>query len=200
MGKKGNPWISIADLFSSVVLVVLLLFVMALIAPKVSLEQHRKQIMNQYTSDMTNYTEKGQLRVYADKSLLEFTSVTFEQGSALLSKDAKALAKALAVKLKQNMDEHPKLEVLIEGHTDPALVRSTVNRGGYFQNNIQLSSLRAINVRDALLNAMGPGYDRRVGVAGYGETRLKDTVNVYSPDNRRIEVRFFWDGTNTINK
>ncbi len=200
MVKKNNPWVSIADLFSSVTLVVLLLFVMGLVAPRMFVEQQRKEIMNQYTSDLADFESKGQIRIYADKSLVEFTSVTFQQGSALLSNDAKKLAQALAAKLKQSMDENPRLEMLIEGHTDPAVVRATTYRGGYFENNIQLSSLRAINVREELLKTMGQEYSSRIGVAGYGETRLKNTEDVFSPDNRRVEVRFFWEGRNSETK
>jgi len=194
MVKKGNPWIPIADLFSSVVLVVLLLFVMASISPKYTAEQKRVQVMHQFTAQLNDYEAKGQLRVYVDKSILEFTSVTFASGSALLTEDTSALVRDLAVKLKQSMLENPALEVLIEGHTDPAVVRATINRGGYFQNNIQLSALRAINVREGLLQHMGQEFASRIGVAGYGETRLKNTEDVYSADNRRIEIRLLWEG------
>jgi len=191
---KRNPWISIADLLSSVVLVVLLLFVMAAIAPKYSAEMQRNRIMNQFNTDLNDYESRGQLRVYVDKSMLEFTSVTFDQGSALLNKNTNALVKDLSGKLNQYMKEHPKMEILIEGHTDPATVKSVSNVGGYYANNIQLSSLRAANVRSALLKYMDKGMENRIGVAGYGETRLKDKKNRFSAENRRIEIRILWDG------
>ena len=72
--------------------------------------------------------------------------------------------------------------------------KSVVNRGGYFENNIQLSTLRAANVREALLNDMGKEYSNRIGVAGYGETRLKNKVDPLSAENRRIEIRILWNG------
>ena len=65
---------------------------------------------------------------------------------------------------------------------------------GYFENNIQLSTLRAANVREALLNDMGKEYSNRIGVAGYGETRLKNKVDPLSAENRRIEIRILWNG------
>lgn len=195
METKRNPWISIADLLSSVVLVVLLLFVMAALAPKYSIEMQRLKMMSQFNTDLNDYALKGQLKVYVDKSILEFTSVTFDQGSAKLNDNTNALVEDIAVKLKQYMAEHPSMEILIEGHTDPMPVTALRNVGGYYENNIQLSSLRAANVRSALLNYLGKGdYSKRIGVAGYGETRLKDTVNVYSAENRRIELRILWDG------
>lgn len=198
MEIKRNPWISIADLLSSVVLVVLLLFIMAAIGPKYSQEVQRNLIMQRFDSDLSDYESSGQLRVYVDKSILEFTSVTFDQGSAILNKNTKTLVKDIATNLKKTMDEHPRMEVLIEGHTDPAKVKSVSNVGGYYADNIQLSSLRAANVRKDLLKHMGNEYAKRMGVAGYGETRLRDTKNPYSAENRRIEIRILWEGQKNI--
>jgi len=196
MLMKRNPWISIADLLSSVVLVVLLLFVMAAICPKYTQELARNRIMSKFDSDLGKYESSGQLKVRVDESILEFTSVTFKQGSASLNAKTANLVKDIAVKLKDYMLEHPKMEILIEGHTDPAIVKSVSNVGGYFADNIQLSSLRAANVRKALLQHMGNDFAKRMGVAGYGETRLKDTKNKYSAENRRIEIRILWEGSN----
>ena len=194
MGMKRNPWISIADLLSSVVLVVLLLFVMAAIAPKYSAEMTRQRVMSRFNTNLADYESAGQLRIYVDKSILEFTSVTFDQGSAILNESTTSLVKDLSKNLKKIMEENPKLEVLIEGHTDPMPVTQVMNVGGYYENNIQLSSLRAANVRESLLNAMGNGYAKRIGVAGYGDTRLKNTKDKYSSENRRVEIRILWDG------
>lgn len=194
MGMKRNPWISIADLLSSVVLVVLLLFVMAAIAPKYSAEMTRQRVMSRFNTNLADYESAGQLRIYVDKSILEFTSVTFDQGSAILNENTTSLVKDLSKNLKKIMEENPKLEVLIEGHTDPMPVTQVMNVGGYYENNIQLSSLRAANVRESLLNVMGKDYAKRIGVAGYGDTRLKNTKDKYSAENRRVEIRILWDG------
>lgn len=194
MGMKRNPWISIADLLSSVVLVVLLLFVMAAIAPKYSAEMTRQRVMSRFNTNLADYESAGQLRIYVDKSILEFTSVTFDQGSAILNENTTSLVKDLSKNLKKIMEENPKLEVLIEGHTDPMPVTKVMNVGGYYENNIQLSSLRAANVRESLLNVMGKDYAKRIGVAGYGDTRLKNTKDKYSAENRRVEIRILWDG------
>ena len=194
MKNKSNQWISIADLLSSVVLILLLLFVMASIGPKYTKEAQRITMMNQINTALHDYESKGQIKVHMEQGILEFTSVTFPSGSAQLGTDTNALVKELAVKLKHYMDEHKMMEVLIEGHTDPSAVREVVNRGGYFENNIQLSTLRAANVREALLNDMGKEYSNRIGVAGYGETRLKNKVDPLSAENRRIEIRILWNG------
>lgn len=191
---KGNPWIAIADLFSSVVLVIFMLFLMSIIAPKFSAEKQRNLIMTQFNSALTEFETSGQLRIHEDESVLEFTSVTFASGSARLNPNTEKMVEELSKRLKQLLVDHPKMEILIEGHTDPAVVRALIKNGGYFENNIQLSALRAINVRDELLKHIGEEFAPRIGVAGYGETRLRNTTDVYSPDNRRIEIRLLWEG------
>lgn len=192
--KQRNPWISIADLLSSVVLVLLLMFAMAAIAPKYSEEAQKNAMMWQISSALSDYTTAGQVRVHVEQGMLEFTSVTFPFGSAMLDKAMDPIVKEIATKLKQYMEKNLAIEVLIEGHTDPAAVRSVVNRGGYFENNIQLSTLRAANVRDSLLKYMGSSYAERIGVAGYGATRLKNKIKPLSAENRRIEIRILWNG------
>lgn len=194
MRKGRNPWISISDLLSSVVLVLVLLFIMAAIGPKYSQETQRKEMMAQIENSLNEYEEKGLLNVHHDTGVLEFTSITFKSGSAELSNETVSLAKILAGKLAEYMEQHENMEILIEGHTDPAAIGTVLNNGGYFADNIQLSTLRASNVRTVLLNNMGQQYATRIGVAGYGDTRLKNAENPLSPENRRIEIRILWNG------
>lgn len=194
MQIKRNPWISTTDLFSSVVLVVLLLFVMAEIIPKFTQEAQRRDMMEKIETALTVYEQQGQVKVHTETGMLEFTSVTFDSGSAELTPKTKLLVKDLSENLIGYMAENPMLELLIEGHTDPAAIHAVINRGGYFEDNIQLSTLRAANVRKELLASMGKEYANRIGVAGYGDTRLKNTEQPVSPDNRRIEIRLLWKG------
>ena len=197
MQVKRNPWISITDLFSSVVLVVLLLFVMAAIVPKFTQEAQRREMMEKIESALTVYEEQGQVKVHSETGMLEFTSVTFDSGSAELTPETKLLVKDLSANLTGYMAENPMMELLIEGHTDPAMIHMVVNRGGYFADNIQLSTLRAANVRRELLASMGTEYANRIGVAGYGDTRLKNIEQPLSAENRRIEIRILWKGQGT---
>ena len=197
MQVKRNPWISITDLFSSVVLVVLLLFVMAAIVPKFTQEAQRREMMEKIDSALTVYEEQGQVKVHSETGMLEFTSVTFDSGSAELTPETKLLVKDLSANLTGYMAENPMMELLIEGHTDPAMIHTVVNRGGYFADNIQLSPLRAANVHRELLASMGTEYANRIGVAGYGDTRLKNIEQPLSAENRRIEIRILWKGQGT---
>lgn len=192
--KRNNPWISISDLLSSVVLILLLMFVLAAILPQYTQEAEKREMMNRISAALQEYQDNGQVRVHLETGILEFTSVTFPSGSTEVTLEALKAIKDFSEQLKAYMVENPKMEVLIEGHTDPAPVSSVRNKGGYFDNNVQLSTLRAANVRDALLNNIGKEYAERIGVAGYGETRLKNKENPLAEENRRIEIRILWKG------
>lgn len=194
--RQRSPWISISDLLSGVVLILLLMFVMAAIIPQYTAEAERQDMMMQIDEALKEYQDRGQIKVHVETGMLEFTSMTFESGSALLAADTMRAVGELAKELKTYMDTHERMEVLIEGHTDPAAISQLMNRGGYFSDNIQLSTLRAANVRSALLSHMGNEYAKRIGVAGYGETRLKNAENPLSSENRRIEIRILWNGGN----
>ncbi|MDY6349711.1 MAG: OmpA family protein [Selenomonas sp.] len=192
--RQRNPWVSISDLLSSVVLILLLLFVMASIVPRYTQEAQRRDMMDQIEQALQEYEENGQIKVHPDTGMLEFTSVTFNSGSAEVTPQTMQVVADLSEKLKSYMDENANMEILIEGHTDPAAISQVINKGGYFSDNIQLSTLRAANVRSALLKYLGNGYARRIGVAGYGETRLKNNEDPLAAENRRIEIRILWNG------
>lgn len=198
MKQQSNPWISISDLLSSVVLILLLLFIMASIVPKFSMDSQRLEMMNQINLALKEYEKEGLVKVHRESGVLEFTSVTFDQGSAQLNSNTEHLVEEMSKKLQVYLKEKPNLEILIEGHTDPSAVHNVVNIGGYYDSNIQLSALRAINVRNTLLRHVGAEYSGRIGVSGYGETRLKNKDNPMASENRRVEIRLLW--SNTDNK
>ena len=192
--RRNNPWISISDLLSSVVLILLLMFVLASVLPQYSQEAQKREMMSKIEVALREYEERGQVKIHLETGTLEFTSVTFPSGSAILTPVAAAAVKDFSSQLKIYMTENPKMEVLVEGHTDPAIVSEVRNQGGYFENNVQLSTLRAANVRSVLLQNVGQEFAQRIGVAGYGETRLKNKENPLSEENRRIEIRILWNG------
>ena len=120
--------------------------------------------------------------------------MNFNSGSAQLPGTSLAAIKDFSEQLKIYMSENPKMELLIEGHTALEPVSPVITKDDYFGNNIQLSTLRAANFRSALLDNIGQEYAQRVSIAGYGETRLKNTEKPSSEENRRIEVRIILDG------
>ena len=193
--RRRNPWISIADLLSSVVLILLLLYVLATIIPQFTQENQQREMMRQIDAQLKPYEDSGQVEVHLETGTLEFTSLTFESGSAELTAATVSLIGELSRLLADYMAKEPMMEILIEGHTDPAQISTVMSRGGYFADNVQLSTLRAANVRAAILANLGSSFAGRIGVAGYGDTRLKNKDNPLSPENRRIEVRILWRGS-----
>lgn len=194
MVRHRNPWISIADLLSSVVLILLLLYILAVIIPKFNQASQQREMMTQIEAGLKSYEDKGQVEVHLETGTLEFTSLTFDSGSAELTPATTVMIADLSKMLGEYMAREPMMEILIEGHTDPAQIGNVLNKGGYFADNVQLSTLRAANVRAALLKSMGIDYAGRIGVAGYGDTRLKNKEKPLSPENRRIEIRILWNG------
>ena len=191
--KKRNYWVSIADLLSGVVLILLLMFVLASILPQYTQEANRREMMEKIDAALIEYINSGQIKVDVESGILEFTAITFPSGSAQLTPATIAAVKDFSSQLKEYMTMNQEMEILIEGHTDPAAVNQVVNSGGYFDNNVQLSTLRAANFRTELLKNIGQEYADKIGVAGYGETRLKNKNNPLSEENRRIEIRILWN-------
>lgn len=189
--RRNDLWISISDLLSSVVLVVLLVFLLTTPLPQ---ETQKLEMMNKINAALQEYQERGQIKVHLETGTFEFTSVNFNSGSAQLPGTSLAAIKDFSEQLKIYMSENPKMELLIEGHTALEPVSPVITKDDYFGNNIQLSTLRAANFRSALLDNIGQEYAQRVSIAGYGETRLKNTEKPSSEENRRIEVRIILDG------
>lgn len=102
-----------------------------------------------------------------------FNAAQFEQGKADLNDDAKLALHDLAKVLKQN----PDLKLRIEGHTS-AEGDSDVNQ--------KLSEDRAQAAVDFLVNKEGIDVARLQAV-GLGSTKLKNTEDPNSDENRRTE-------------
>mgnify|MGYP005849132237 CR=1 FL=1 len=191
MKPSINPWISISDLLSSVILVILLLLVVTAIIPKMTTEYKLSNSMDKLSEKLSPYSGKGMVVVNTDEYKVELTDVTFETASACIDSSYDDVISILAENFNEMLLIHPKMSILIEGHTDPRPVTGVVNRCGYFQNNFELSTVRAINVRESLLQKFvnSDSLQARVGVGGYGDTRLKNTSDSTSAKNRRIDIR-----------
>jgi outer membrane protein OmpA-like peptidoglycan-associated protein len=100
--------------------------------------------------------------------------ITFENGSATLTADGRAVVERVAAVLQAN----PGVRVRIEGHTDST---------GSAQANLALSQARAETVR-TVLQSLGIAPDRMT-VAFFGATRplVPDTSPANQAINRRVE-------------
>lgn len=107
--------------------------------------------------------------------VLTLGDVLFDTGQSTLKPGAMTTVDRLA----QFMGDYPERVVMIEGHTDAM---------GSDATNQQLSELRALAVRNALL---GRGVDAaRITTVGYGEARpvASNDTSEGRQQNRRIEV------------
>ena len=113
-------------------------------------------------------------RVDAQEDLVEIPNITFFTDSARLTKDGRRVVREAA----EVLEEHPEVEVRIEGHTDSR---------GTEAHNLRLSERRADKVLDRLAKL---GVDRdRLTAKGYGEEDPLVTPRTFADleKNRRVE-------------
>jgi len=115
------------------------------------------------------------------KPILIPTDLLFKFNKAEVQESAKLSMMKLGLLIKRNKDS----KFIIEGHTD------SIGPADY---NMKLSVKRAESVRDWLIESLGMTADR-IGVKGFGETRLlvpatanKEEALVKEAINRRVEI------------
>jgi outer membrane protein OmpA-like peptidoglycan-associated protein len=115
-----------------------------------------------------------QEREQAQEDLVEIPNITFVTDSARLTKDGRRVVREAA----EVLEEHPEVEVRIEGHTDSV---------GTPRHNQRLSERRAEEVLDRLVDL---GVDRdRLTSKGYGESTPLVVPRTFADleKNRRVE-------------
>ena len=215
-----NYWIAVSDLLSGFVVVCLLLFVSASISSQIAeglrqmatedleqkleeikelkekqaeLESKRERQFEHLREILMNAEAEDLVIVDPKAQTIELKDISFQSGSACLSPDAISVLNLLQPQIMQDMNQNPELNIYIEGHTDPEPVASERRSCGLFDNNIQLSTLRASNVREIFEKTI-PDAKVRMPVTGWGAARLKDKENERSSVNRRVELRWVWNG------
>ena len=206
MADGHNHWIPVADLLSGFVVVCLLLFVTAAVKPQV---EKRKELLEEKARGLTeedkrtqrfaelkqklkDAEESGFLFVDPKQRAIEFKDVSFESGSACVSRPAREAIALIQEVVLQDMHADQTLNIYLEGHTDPIPVGKVWRACGIFEDNTQLSTLRASNVRDLLL-ANEIQLRSRMPVTGWGPDRLKDTNDPTASVNRRVELKWIWN-------
>lgn len=101
--KYSNPCMSISDLLSSIILILLLMFVLAAILPQYTQEAEKHEMMSRISAALQEYQNSGKVRIHLETGILEFTSVTFSSGSAELSPTALKAVKDFSDQLKAYM-------------------------------------------------------------------------------------------------
>jgi len=146
-----------------------------------SLESIRKEIDQQIASK--NLQNVVQTAVSESGLEVSFNSgIVFDSGRAVIRPEAEQTLDSV---LRELAPYSRKYSFAVEGHTDPA----PIVKGGLFASNWELSSARAITVRQRL---EGAGISRtRIRVEGYAETKplAEEQLKGLSPDERRARHR-----------
>lgn len=206
MAQGNNHWIPVADLLSGFVVVCLLLFVSAAVKPQVEKrkelleeqakglteEEKRTQRFAELKEKLSQAEESGLLTVNPIQRSIEFKDVSFESGSACVSRPAREAIKLIQDVVLQDMTTDNTLNIYLEGHTDPIPVGKVRRACGIFENNTQLSTLRATNVRELLL-IEEKSLRSRMPVTGWGADRLRDVQSPTAAVNRRVELKWIWN-------
>ncbi|WP_127534278.1 flagellar motor protein MotB [Paenibacillus kobensis] len=104
----------------------------------------------------------------------------YASGSAAVKPEARKLGQAIS----KMLYKYPGYEIIVAGHTDDQPISNSE-----FRNNWELSSQRALNFMEVLLNSakLDP---KLISSTGYGEYRPLDTSNTNAgrAKNRRVEV------------
>ena len=134
----------------------------------------------------------GLLVVDTDRREVRLLDASFLSGSACLSPAARAAMTLIREPVLRSMREDLGLSVYVEGHTDPVPVLTLMRACGVFENNTQLSTLRATNVREMLVGGEPASLRARMPVTGWGADRLLNMKTPTSPENRRVVLRWVY--------
>ena len=185
--QEQKYWIALLDLVFA--LFIALMFVSylqkgeaTLKQIKASKERFKKSFEKQLHGELANKQivikdTTLSLAISFDESLL------FESGEYKLKSDADAILSNFSKLLLNCYQEKINIDKIeIGGHTDS----STLNKTFYPHNNWELSTARALEVLNYLLNNRVP--EQVFSVTGYGSTIPIRGVSSLSKKNRRVEV------------
>lgn len=208
MKDKPNEWVSISDLMSGVMAVVMLLLVMSVLQKTWSDIKH-KQEMEQGASVQKARVEEmlGSIKTTLDGTATEGLVVLdvnsqkitlrdgiFNRGSACIAPQASQALATIETQVVTFLTEFSRGQVYIEGYTDNLPVTRPVTNFEIFctvyDDNFTLSAARAREARKFIVGDLAPALARRVIVAGYGDSQPIPGVAPEDARQRRIEVRF----------
>lgn len=201
--KQNDYWVSISDLMSGVVGVLVLFFVVSIltivgtqIAAQEEKQRGAREVV-QKLSERSRDTYQG-IEFFSNNGLIRLADSSFSQGSACINQsDKDFLRHQMSEIIIDELSKNSKLGVQIEGHTDIVPVSTSKTSNAHtcapFDDNYTLSAGRAREARNALfsdVDSTQADWIRRVSVVGYGSDRLIDPENPESQKNRRVEIRF----------
>lgn len=208
MKNKSNEWISVTDLMSGVMAVVMLLLVVSVVQKaqadfkhkleEEKIEETRKKSVFQILSDIKMETDG-----HAVSELIKFNfkegrmtldDGLFDKGSACVPSQIVDAFDNIHSILEGFLADNSTALIYIEGHTDSLPVSQPVtNYKKYctvYDDNFTLSAARAREARNLLVSSLDADQSSRIIVAGYGDSRLIKGIDPKDGKNRRVEIRF----------
>ena len=206
---------SIADLFSGVLVIMIVLFAAVIALPRVTRSVHgatsatgdggappptaaqvraleREAFLDALGQRLNPFIRDRTIRFDRPNRIVAFEDVSFQVASACLTPEASRAVAAIASTVAQQLEQDQALTVGVEGHSDALQIRRLLRGCGWFSDNTQLSTLRATGVRSVIAAGLSPEARARLPVTGWGPDRLRNTIDPYAAENRRVELRFVW--------
>lgn len=214
MKDKPNEWVSISDLMSGVMAVVMLLLVISVVQKTFADMKHKKELEQRENNKKVQVTKmlsnlKNSLNQQGMSDLIDFNvsearitlrDGAFEKGSACITSLAKIAIEKIEGKVLEHLKVSTNYSIFVDGHTDSDPVKIPVtNYEKYctvYDDNYTLSAARAREARKLLINQLTDTEAKRVIVAGYGDSRPLPGILDNDPRNRRVEIQFIINRNN----
>ncbi|MDI4479555.1 OmpA family protein [Moraxella osloensis] len=208
MQKKPSEWVSIADLMSGVMAVVMLLLVISVLQQTYAEIKHKQEVANgqkgqQQKMIATLTAIKSEVAQQGGNDLIDFNidqgKITlkdnvFARGSACITPQAAQAFTNIQDKISAFLKSSNSTGIFVEGHTDNIPVSQPVTDYQRFctvyDDNYTLSAARAREARKLLVGKLDEITAKRVIVAGYGDSQPIEGISPEDSSNRRVVVRF----------
>ncbi|EFK4016228.1 OmpA family protein [Escherichia coli] len=208
MKDKPNEWVSISDLMSGVMAVVMLLLVMSVLQKTWSDIKHKQEMeqginaqrarvgemLGSIKTTLDGTANEGLVALDVNSQKITLRDGVFNRGSACIASQASQALATIETQVVRFLTEFRSGQVYIEGYTDNLPVTRPVTNFESFctvyDDNFTLSAARAREARKFIVGDLAPAFARRVIVAGYGDSQPIPGVAPEDARQRRIEVRF----------
>lgn len=207
MQKKPSEWISIADLMSGVMAIVMLLLVISVLQNTYAEIKYKQEIENSQQGDrqkiasllediQTSVTAQGAgnlIDFNLEQSKITLKDNIFARGSACITSEAQLAFSNIEDKITSFLQQSANAKIFVEGHTDNIPVSRPVTDYQKFctvyDDNYTLSAARAREARKLLIGQLDVSIAKRIIVAGYGDSQPIEGIPPEDDANRRVEVR-----------
>lgn len=224
MKEKPNEWITVSDLMSGVMAVIMLMLVVSVLqnkaaeaamrAEKLEMEAARKaereqgaaaqqtritKLLEEMQADLSQQGETDLVDIDIRNRRLTLPDKVFARGSACITDEARQALNRLSTRVATFVSNDRQARVLVEGHTDNVQVsRPVVDFNRFctvYDDNFTLSAARAREARKLLIQALNEEQAKRVIVAGYGDSHPLEGKDPGDARNRRVEIQLSPSGS-----